>query len=418
MGRQEDRLERLENTTLAQGRPLMHARWVSSRDNCTSPIRSRSASFLLLTGLLLIMLLGGIGCSRDNEPKWLMGYYVGYIADRYPVEAVSWESLTHIAVGAALPRHDGTLDTTFYMSENRGSTWAKRVVRTAREHNVKPILMLGGADTSPAFREAVSPNYRQTFVDSVSTAITEFGFDGVDIDWEPMSETDIPAVRALAEDLRARHRGLILTVPIGSVNMNRRDEIPPSISSLASTFDQINLMTYGMHGAGWRDWHSWHPGALQGETVNTPMSIDSTVSTYLESGLPAHKLGVGIGFYGACYRGITEPNQQSSKMEVVADGNRMSQADIMDHYFRDDIAKWDDRSKTPYLSSREPIGPLKCNFVPYENVQSVQMKARYAVNRGLGGVIVWNINQGHRRSASEAERDILLKAIAQQLATH
>lgn len=371
-----------------------------------------SACMLLSLGLALTLVRY---CSREPQRKWLMGYYVGYLADRYPLNELDWESLTHIAVGAALPRRDGSLDTTFYMSGNKGETWAKDVVRTAHLNDVKAILMLGGADTSENFREAIRHDNGGVLLRAILDTVEEFDFDGVDIDWEPMTEEDIPHVRNLAENIKQYRENIIMTVPIGSVNINRREDVPPSIVTLASSFDQVNLMTYGMHGAGWRDWHSWHPGALQGEKEATPMSIDSTVSTYTDAGLPAHKLGVGIGFYGACYRGITGPSETSRTMEVIADDNKMSYARVMDLYYNETIAHWDDKAKTPYLASERPIGPLQCNYVPFEDTRSVSLKARYAVNRGLGGAIVWNINQGYRSSQTGDERDALLRTIASDL---
>ncbi len=376
---------------------------------------ARRKGRLFLTAMLVVSMLAVPGFSGKSDRKWLMGYYVVFLADRYPVDVVSWQSLTHIAVGAALPKSSGRLDTSFYMSGDKGPEWAKDVVRAAHQHNVKAVLMIGGAETAEDFRDAVRPERRAVFIDSILDSVAEYGFDGVDIDWEPMLEKDIAAITALADDLRARRSGLLLTVPIGSVNINRLSDVPRSISSLAGSFDQINLMTYGMHGAGWRDWKSWHPGALHGEGESTPMSVDSTVNTYIGAGLPPHKLGLGIGFYGACYRGITGPSQYSEAMEVVADDNKMSYANVMNDYYVEDIAAWDDRSQTPYLSSEKPIGPLRCNYVPYEDKRSVQLKAQYAVNRGLGGAIVWNINQGYRRAMSDGSREDLLPVIAASL---
>lgn len=377
-----------------------------------SPVGVRALSLALVTMLLLA---AAAACSTQSERKWVMGYYVGYLADRYPIDSIAWDSLSHIAVGAALPREDGSLDTAFYMHEGEGPAWAKKVVQAAQQHNVEPILMIGGADTSAQFRDATRTERRERFVGDILSIVDEYGFAGVDLDWEPMTEHDVPIVKALAEDLRSRRPELVLTVPIGSVNINRAQDVPTSISTLAAAFDQVNLMTYGMHGAGWRDWHSWHPGALQGETTDTPMSIASTVDTYLQAGLPAHKLGLGIGFYGACYRGVTGPNQQSSSMRVVADDNKMSYANVMDDYYREDLVKWDQTTKTPYLTSTQPLGPLECTYIPFEDERSVALKAQYAVNQGLGGVIIWNINEGHRKSLPQDKRDELLRTISSEL---
>lgn len=388
--------------------------WLPAKDRRTTlpQRRIRALCVAFATALSLVL---AVSCATDGDRRWVMGYYVGYLADRYPLDVVPWDNLTHIAVGAALPLDNGQLDTTFRMQDDQGRRWAKDVVRRAREHGVKAILMLGGEDTNPVFRKAFSPERRETFVRSVVQVVDEYGFDGVDIDWEPLTEEDVPLVLELAEKLRAERGNLLLTIPIASVNTNRPQDVPKSISSLAQSFDQVNLMTYGMHGAGWRDWNSWHPGALQGESEATPMSIESTVNAYVEAGLPAHKLGIGIGFYAACYRGITGPNQRTARMEVVADDNKMSYANVMDDYYSGSISHWDEEAKTPYLSSEEPFGPLQCTYVPYEDTRSIALKAEYAVNRGLGGAIIWNINQGYRPAAPDQEKDVLMETIWNRL---
>lgn len=48
-----------------------------------------------------------------NDGRWLMAYYVGYERSLLPPADIEWANLTHLAVGAVLPKADGTLDTTY-----------------------------------------------------------------------------------------------------------------------------------------------------------------------------------------------------------------------------------------------------------------------------------------------------------------
>jgi len=43
---------------------------------------------------------------------------------------------------------------------------------------------------------------------------------------------------------------------------------------------------------------------------------------------------------------------------------------------------WDDGACAPYLYNGE-------NFISFDNVESVRIKANYARSRGLGGVMFW-----------------------------
>ena len=62
---------------------------------------------------------------------WIMGYAVGYERDLLPPAELNWASLTHLAVGRATPRADGTLDTTFDIDAVSGPAWAKTMVQQA-----------------------------------------------------------------------------------------------------------------------------------------------------------------------------------------------------------------------------------------------------------------------------------------------
>ncbi|WP_226345642.1 glycosyl hydrolase family 18 protein [Agilicoccus flavus] len=328
--------------------------------------------------------------------RWVMGYYVGYLKDLQPLEAVEWDAMTHVAVGAAVARADGTLDTTFFHHDTAtGRAWAKSVVDRAHQNGRKAILMLGGAGSRAAFASAASTTNRRAFVDNIISTVTALGFDGVDIDWEPMIAADGPNAISLGRELKARKPGLLLTIPIVPVNTNLpQNTVFPFLRDLAGVYDQVNVMSYGMTG-GWEGWDSWHSSALFGDSTTTPMSVDASVRAFTAAGVPARKLGVGIGFFGSCMTGTTAPRQSGPDLRIVADDNVMSYANVMTRYYRPDIARWDDVAKVPYLSSSTPIGPAGCTYVTYENARSIAEKAAYVKAKGLGGAIVWNINEGH-----------------------
>jgi chitinase len=117
--------------------------------------------------------------------------------------------------------------------------------------------------------------------------------------------------------------------------------------------------------------------------------------------VPAAKLGIGIPFYGVCWRGVTGPNQTSGTMTIVADDNVMSYRAIMASYYNAGARKWDDVAKMGYLSFASPFGPQGCQFVTYDDAQSIAAKGAYVRSAGLGGAIVWTINQGHLGAGSD-----------------
>jgi len=131
--------------------------------------------------------------SSDGAP-WVMGYAVGYERDLLPLGELNWGALTHVAVGRAVPNPDGTLNTDFDIGAVSGPAWARSVVRGAHAHGVQAILMLGGAGEETGFAGAASDAHRAAFVNNILTVVENFGFDGVDLDWEPLTRaiTDCP----------------------------------------------------------------------------------------------------------------------------------------------------------------------------------------------------------------------------------
>ena len=372
--------------------------------------RPRSMSLLALFPLALLLgaCSGASGSSPSPSPNpvpsptppatsgaWVMGYAVGYEADLLPLADLHWADLTHIAVGRATPNPDGSLNTSFDIDPVQGPVWAKSVVQAAHAHGVKAILMLGGAGEQAGFRSAAGAAHRGTFVQNILSLVQDYGFDGVDLDWEPLEAGDEAPLKALAVDLKAGRPGLLLTLPVNFVNANDpTGEARPSFASISATFDRVNVMSYGMAGA-YDGWQSWHSSALTGDTENTPSSVDSSVKAYLAAGVPAGKLGVGIGFYGLCWKGVKEPRQTAAGMQVVADDGDMSYANIAAQYLAPAAKRWDAAAQVPYLSSAAPLGPKGCTFVSYEDAQSIAAKGQYARGKGLGGVVIWTLAQGH-----------------------
>lgn len=202
--------------------------------------------------------------SPASGGTWIMGYAVGYERDLLPADELNWSALTHLVVGRATPNADGTLNTTFDIDASGGPLWAKAMVRQAHAHHVRAILMLGGAGEHAGFAGAAARR-RDTLVQNILQVVEDYGFDGVDLDWEPLFAADEVPLRGLATRLRQRRPGLLLTLPVAFVNANApTQEARPSLAALSGTFDRINIMSYGMAGA-YPGWQAWHSSALAGE---------------------------------------------------------------------------------------------------------------------------------------------------------
>ena len=353
---------------------------------------------------------GGSGGAAGASGRWVAGYYVGYQRQLYTPEQIDWGALTHLMIGRVIPRSDGTLATHYDIDEVNGPILAKRLVDLAHQNDRKAIAMIGGAGEHAGFVGAASAANRAKFVQNLVALAEDVGYDGFDIDWEPVEEADQPNLLALVMALRQANSDFILTFPLNWVNANF-PAVPDFYAELATHLDQLNLMTYAMSAA-WSGWQSWHSSALTGHGGTTPSSVESSAEAYLEAGVPAHKLGVGIGFYGVCWTPpVSEPRQDIAGAQLASADNDMSFTNIMRDYHSASARKWDDAAAVPYLSFDTATGPRGCGFVSYEDAESIRAKAAWVKERGLGGTIIWTINQGYLPDAPEGQRDPLMQAL-------
>jgi len=336
---------------------------------------------------------------------WSMGYYASWDPDQYPISEIEWSGLTHIAMAFYLPNQDGS------MTLSGGNPQlATNLIAAAHANGVKAIASIGGSDSQSGFQAATASGTVATFAANLVSLLSSTGYDGIDIDWEPMDKTDEPAVIDIANRIRKAKPDALMTIPIGAINVNLGADLS-GYPAIAAAYDQLNIMSYGQAGA-WSGWKSWHSSALYQTDSATPTSIDSTVKLYLAAGVPAAKLGIGIGFFGLCYSSpVTGPDQALNGSTIVASDGTMSYANIMTEYYSASARQWDSLARVPYLSFSTPHAPDGCTYISYDDEQSIAEKGAYMKANGLGGVIQWELNEGYLPLAAAGQQNPLLTAI-------
>lgn len=355
---------------------------------------------------VVLSLAGGLGtaiptvASADPAPapaaapQWVMGYYASYQRDRLPPAAIAWNGLTHIVMARLKANADGTLDTDFDWDPVNGPALARDVARRAHAAGRKAILMLGGDDNSPLVHDAVV-NHRAAFVANLVAAVRDLGYDGLDLDWE--NTIDWPAFVAFAGDLRKALPKAVLTMPVGTLNLNYQS-VDPHIPEIARKLDRVSIMAYypatAWAGSGWL---SWFNSPLGGEKPATPVSIASSLRAYAAAGIAKAKLGLGTSFYAICYTGgITGPNQSTEGGVAIAGGDNdfpLSALYGAGGAFRQTYRHWYAAASEPYLTLPRPESH-GCRYLSFEDEQSLLAKGAFSRRNGYGGIIVWTINQG------------------------
>ncbi|HUI64595.1 MAG TPA: glycosyl hydrolase family 18 protein [Bacteroidota bacterium] len=363
--------------------------------------------------IALAALLCAAGSSA-GPPKWVSAYYGGWWqGSQLNPEEIEYSAVTHIIHFALVVNANGT-----FAGEGNGITpvSAAAAVRAAHAAGKRILITIGGSFSNDAFAGATSPGNRGKFVAAIVRFMSDYGYDGVDVDWEPLQGASnfLDLVRELKQLMTSEHPGSILTIAVG---MGTDGNL---LASVAPYVDQINIMTYDMSGP-WSRWETWHNTALFNggatfQSTGRPLPCaDQAVRDILAAGVPAAKLGIGIDFYG--YRwwggdgtstgGVTRPRQAWKTTPNVKDNIPYFQ--LMDMYARQPVT-WDSAAQAAYISIDKP-GSAEDEFISFDNERTICSKADYVKQMGLGGVIVYELGAGYRRNLPAGYRDILLQTV-------
>lgn len=345
-----------------------------------------------------------VDAPSPRRSLWVTGYYAGWMQDAVPPQALALSSLTHVIHFSLVPRADGSLDA----AENGlGATHARAIVSAAHAARRRVLVSVGGAGTRALFVRAWAPGTRSTFVANIVRFVADHGYDGADVDVEPLEAGDASAfqafARALHAALRARDPDALLTAAVG--------DAPSVYVPVQGLFDQLNVMTYDTSGP-WPGWVTWHNTPLRNGGARFPStgaplpSVDSLITAFARAGVDRARLGVGIDFYGYDWSGASGPLQPIAGVTT----RTLSYAALLDRYEGRASLRWDAAASVPYFSL-PPAGSEPAHFVSFDDARSGAAKVDYARREGLGGAMIWELAGGHRTSAPPAEREALLTAI-------
>ena len=209
----------------------------------------RSGLFLLSWYLLCLV-------ARAN--MWSTGYYPGWEQGGMPASDIDFTALSHVIHFSLVPNSDGTINS----SDNSiTSANSSDIISHAHAAGVKVLICVGGASTESFFQEAVTNNLAG-FINNLTNFMASRGYDGIDIDWEPLPSSDAQwytnLVNGLRSALNAFPQHKLLTAAAGAY--------PPygdpataeylMFASVQNQFYQINIMTYDLSGP-YGCWVTW-----------------------------------------------------------------------------------------------------------------------------------------------------------------
>ncbi|MDA3873145.1 MAG: glycoside hydrolase family 18 protein [Kiritimatiellae bacterium] len=291
---------------------------------------------------------------------WVSGYYPGWVQETVPPADLPWDAITHLFHFSGTVHPDGSVSLDDF---NLSPAHIKATIDAAHDSGKKVLLVLGGANTAKGFRGATREANCQQFIATIVALVAKYGYDGVDLDWEPMLQKDNAPferfVPLLRDALKQNNPQALLTAATGPDPLGNKT-IGEVFAGLQENFDQINLMTYVLAGP-WPGWFSWHGSPLYNGGVHFEggrelPSIQTNAANFLAAGVKPEKLGIGLAFHGDVWKGgtgtatggVTAPQQTWETAPTVK--TDVAYSEIMNHFFTSERVHFDTVTQTPYLS--------------------------------------------------------------------
>ena len=217
---------------------------------------------------------------------------------------------------------------------------------------------------------------RKQFAQDCKAFVSSEGIDGIDIDWEFPGMTfssnaydelvDVENFTLLMKDLRAA-LGQSTLLTYAGYCMDKRPQGEGykyiDVKAVDPYVDYVNIMAYDLVDA------PQHQSAL-----NKPSNYwdcQRSVDEYLNAGVSADKLVLGIPFYG--------------RADFNAGGS-INYRDIL-NLSKDDgyvIENWDTEGNVPYVTKN---GSFYCG---YDNPRSIAAKGEWILKNGMKGMMFWD----------------------------
>ncbi|CAN9232071.1 unnamed protein product [Alternaria alternata] len=293
----------------------------------------------------------------------------------------------------------------------------------AKNRNLKVLLSIGGWTYTNTNKHMDGPmataEGRQRFASSCVELIRDYGFDGIDVDWEyPKDKEQGHQWLELLKEIRSQmnkyadklmHKDdsgyelkpkFLLTIASPAGEKNYRS-LP--LREISEVTDFINLMAYDYAGS-W-DKQTGHNSNLYPSTSNplsTPFNTASVLAAYNAAGVPSSKLNLGMPLYGRSFT-----NTQGVGKSFDSTGEGSFEKGIYD--FKDlpvaGAQEYYDEEVGASYSYDEGSG----TFVSYDTVAMALKKVDYIAQQKLGGAMWWEISGDKTDNAGSIVQNVIEK---------
>lgn len=345
----------------------------------------------------------------------------GIYARKYYPSNVPASKLTHLMYAFAKPTESGALNLSNVFTNNifktpsvQGKVYGlcEQINNLKRQNRaLKVMLSIGGGSGSEVFATIMPDDIkRKTLVDNCVSIIEQYGFDGIDLDWEyPLTTEDAAGLARFMAELREAFdkitytNRLLISIAVNA-SLSKLNAL--NISQFHKNIDFVNIMGYDYCGP-WTKTAGYHSNLFikdSSSKKNTNTAVDYLIS----QGVPKNKIVLGVPFYGRAFcntmgvgcnfngtiKGTWEDN--------IFDYNKLPLPNTEETYDTQAVAAhcYNDENKT---------------LITYDNPQSVNDKLNYIIENELGGIMSWSINGDHPQGHPRCLVDLMYNKLSNNL---
>ncbi|RWA12354.1 hypothetical protein EKO27_g2735 [Xylaria grammica] len=237
---------------------------------------------------------------------------------------------------------------------------------------------------------------RATFIASLASFLEEYGFQGVDIDWEYPGAPDRGGIQedtdnyvSLVKELRDRlgtRFGISIAIPTSYWYLRwfKPKQMEPYV-------DWFGVMTYDLHGP-WDEAVRQIGRVILGHT-NIPEIANWTLPLYYDGVSPA-KLNMGLAYYARGYT-ATDANCNTIGCNWAGESRPAACTNFAGVMSLQEVERlMKEEGVQSRLLAREMMKELTFGdqWIGYDDLETIRMKKEWASRRCFGGTMIWSVD--------------------------
>jgi spore germination protein len=310
-----------------------------------------------------------------KNTRYVLGFYTGPMGVNLPGSQQSFERHSDLLSAIAPYWFDLDLNAPGRIKPRVVPSTIRDLVNDAHRRGVKVLASIHNTDRALGVSRtevlhSVLRAQRMNFFNNLFALLAEYGFDGINLDFERLRENDRDLYTDFVRDLgaRAHQKGYTVVVDVLGDATKTPYSLDFDYPGLAQSVDYLAIMTYDQY----------RPSEPAPGPVASLPWMEETLRLALEEGVPPHKILLGIGVYGYDWT-VGQVGARAMSFEAIERLRQQQNAYVTYH----------STFQVPHLTYLDGKGER--HEVWYENARSVAAKLDLVRKYDLGGIILWRL---------------------------